>query len=610
MGAEDKIGMGGKRRGILAKFGTLYILFAVVMLVVSGIYTYINQTRSYHSECQTNLQNLTRFLENMMEKDGEEFEDLFVYFKDHYDQMRIPVDFADDNAAWLTFDNLFEKDYPGKVFNKDIFFEDLNPEVQRAYAEYQFQRWLLMFEEARDAFGLSFTYFLYPTAEPDTMCYMIDYDRIGKEIDGEMYLDLGITSKQDPETFPMMWRAWETGEAPDGFDVFDNDIGHTYAYYYPLSIHGEKVGLVSAEIGVANVTRTIMFAVLNLFVGLGLVVLLGTTLLLFFIRSKFLVRIVRLEEHVEAYAGQAEKNVAIAEEIERTKTDDDEIGSLSRRFAQMIRDLDEYMVNLQTVTKEKERISAELNVATDIQASMLPQIFPAFPNRKEFDIFASMNPAKEVGGDFYDFFMVDDKHLAVVIADVSGKGVPAALFMVIAKTLIKNNAQAGDSPNEVCFNTNNQLMEGNAGELFVTAWIGIYDIESGELVFADAGHELPFLCHADGRVELVKPKRKKPPLATMEDIPYMEGTIQLQEGDTLFLYTDGVPEATNAHNELFGMERLEKVMQEHFADDPAVLLPNVRREVDAFVGDAPQFDDLTMLSLKIRYLGKNKGQEE
>ena len=245
--------------------------------------------------------------------------------------------------------------------------------------------------------------------------------------------------------------------------------------------------------------------------------------------------------------------------------------------------------------REKQRIGAELNVATKIQADMLPSIFPPFPERKEFDLYASMNPAKEVGGDFYDFFLIDDDHIALVMADVSGKGVPAALFMVIAKTLIKNHAQLGEySPAKVLSCANEQLCEGNEAELFVTVWLAILQISTGKGLAANAGHEHPVLRHADGKFEFVK-YRHSPAVATMEGMRFREHEFQLLPGDSLFVYTDGVPEATNAEDELFGEERLLKALNSQPDVLPKGMLKNVKDAVDMFVGEAPQFDDLTML---------------
>lgn len=266
--------------------------------------------------------------------------------------------------------------------------------------------------------------------------------------------------------------------------------------------------------------------------------------------------------------------------------------TLSRRTHNLLR-------QQEADNREKQRIGAELHVATQIQASMLPCIFPAFPDRKEFDIYATMNPAKEVGGDFYDFFLIDDDHLALVMADVSGKGVPAALFMVIAKTLLKNAAQAGWSPGAVLEKVNNQLCENNQAEMFVTVWLGVYEISTGKLTVANAGHEFPAIKRADGNFALYK---EKPGfvLAGMENARYLEYKLELHKGDILFVYTDGVAEATDAANTLYGTERMLTALNSFSDGTPEELLHVVKNDIDRFVGKAPQFDDITMLALKIK----------
>ena len=246
-------------------------------------------------------------------------------------------------------------------------------------------------------------------------------------------------------------------------------------------------------------------------------------------------------------------------------------------------------------TKRNERISTELNLASSIQADMLPNIFPPFPDRQDFDIYASMTPAKEVGGDFYDFYMTDEDHLAMVIADVSGKGIPAALFMVIAKTLIKDQTLLGLTPSMVFTMVNNMLCEGNKAGLFVTAWMGILDISTGEFAYANAGHNPPVLVK-NGKTFYL---HSKPGfvLAGMEGVQYEEFYMNLEQGDKIFLYTDGVTESCNEKKELYGEERLLHCIRE-IPDDAscAEVVHRVRADVDAFVGKAEQSDDLTMLA--------------
>lgn len=275
----------------------------------------------------------------------------------------------------------------------------------------------------------------------------------------------------------------------------------------------------------------------------------------------------------------------------------DEIQTLAESFESMTVRMKKYIDEVTRVTAEKERIGAELNVATQIQADMLPRIFPPFPERSEFEIYATMDPAKEVGGDFYDFFLIDDDHLGLVMADVSGKGVPAALFMVIAKTLIKNRALMGDaSPAQILQYANEQLCEGNEAELFVTVWMAIIELSTGKGKAANAGHEHPAIKRADGKWELCI-YRHSPAVATMPGIKFAEHDFELHPGDKLFVYTDGVPEATNADNELFGPDRLVDCLNREDATSTDRLLQNMRDDINAFVGDAPQFDDITMLGL-------------
>ena len=277
----------------------------------------------------------------------------------------------------------------------------------------------------------------------------------------------------------------------------------------------------------------------------------------------------------------------------------DEFESLAGSFTYMAHQLSDYVRNLSLITAEKERIGAELDIAKHIQASMLPCIFPAFPDRQEIDIFATMDPAKEVGGDFYDFFMVDDRHLAIVMADVSGKGVPAALFMVIGKTLIKDHTTPGRDLGAVFHAVNNLLCEANSEGLFITAFEGVLDLVTGEFNFVNAGHEMPYICKSGGDFEAYK-IRPGFVLAGMENMRYKAGSMTLGVGDKIFQYTDGVTEATNANNELYGMNRLGAILNRVKNRTPQEILPAVKEDIDEFVGDAPQFDDITMLCLEYK----------
>ena len=253
------------------------------------------------------------------------------------------------------------------------------------------------------------------------------------------------------------------------------------------------------------------------------------------------------------------------------------------------------------------RIDAELAFAKAIQHSALPSVFPPYPNRKEFDIWATMDTAKEVGGDFYDFYFVNEDTLAFLIADVSGKGIPAAMFMMNAKAVLKSYAESGLEVNKTFTLANEKLCEGNEAGMFVTAWMGFLNTKTGEVTFANAGHNPPLVRHADGSFEYLK-VRAGFVLAGMEGVKYRKNELQLAANDVIYLYTDGVTEATNINDELYGENRLLSLLNAHKDATMEELCKLVKDDVFAFAGEAPQFDDITMLALK--YNGTTKTTEE
>ena len=351
-------------------------------------------------------------------------------------------------------------------------------------------------------------------------------------------------------------------------------------------INGEA--LSTYEDGAKNSVRTLV-------VLLSVICLLaiGAALL---IASKVVRPIEHMTKRVNALSGS--DGVFEMEPIYRTK---DEIEVLAESFATLSKRTRDYITQITQITAEKERISTELSLATKIQASMLPSIFPPYPDRPEFDLFASMDPAKEVGGDFYDFFLVDDDHLCVVIADVSGKGVPAALFMMASKIILQSCAMLGQQPAEILTKTNEAICSNNPESMFVTAWVGILEISTGKLTAANAGHEYPILKAPNGDFEVYK-DRHGLVIGGMAGLRYRQYELTMEPGSKLFLYTDGVPEATDAKQQLFGLDRTVAALNEAKNETPRQTLKTVRRKVDEFVEDAEQFDDLTMLCLE--YKGK------
>lgn len=376
----------------------------------------------------------------------------------------------------------------------------------------------------------------------------------------------------------------------------DDTYGYIGSAFYPIyDSAGKSVALVGVDLSMPDINKNLLYFVLVIIICIVAVVLIFISVLYLTLSKVFINPLNRLNHATKNIVSNLESENDIQIDI----STNDEIEELASSFNQMYIEVKDYIQRLASITAEKERIGAELNVATQIQADMLPCIFPAFPERHEFDIYATMTPAKEVGGDFYDFFLIDDDHLALVIADVSGKGVPAALFMVISKTLIKNQALMGQGPKDILMKVNNQLCENNEAEMFVTVWLGILEISTGKLTAANAGHEYPAIKRAGGSFELLRDKHGFV-LAGMENAKYREYEILLNKGDTVFVYTDGVAEATDSQNQLYGTERMIDALNRNNNSEPQQLISDVYADIDRFVGEAMQFDDITMLAINYK----------
>lgn len=415
---------------------------------------------------------------------------------------------------------------------------------------------------------------------------------------------LGDSGSFNPDYIQELYDIAVTGRRSDNYFFSNGDYGYNTAAIEPvLDENGEVFALAAVEIPMVTLQVSLrQYLVYAVLVTVVLIVLFILAYVLYLYR--YVVR--PINQIAQGTSAFVENNNHMSELLSQIKTKD-EIQYLAESFIKMEADIERYINNLTRVTAEKERIGAELDVATNIQKSMLPSIFPAFPEREEIDIYATMDPAKEVGGDFYDFFMVDERHLAIVMADVSGKGVPAALFMVIGKTLIKDHTQTGKDLGEVFSEVNDLLCESNSEGLFITAFEGVLDLVTGEFKFVNAGHEIPFICKRDGGFEPYKIKAGFV-LAGMEGMKYKCGSMELSPGDKIFQYTDGVTEATSSRQELYGMERLGRILSDNASLSPAELLPKVKEDIDAFVGEAPQFDDITMLCLEYRQRMKEEGR--
>ncbi len=454
------------------------------------------------------------------------------------------------------------------------------------------------------------TYLSLVTMDEDSVTFYIDIclPEMGDDPNNQMPYGVDVlytdaaSDEADLENYEIGWEYYKNGENLTEPLITDNDYGYNYsgsALIYDED--GNVVALVQYILDMREVRAYLNSCLRTMLLIALAVVSLAIICYIYFVRRTVAAPIGKLAD----FTNEITESGRFENQRIQIRTGD-EIEELGNSFNFMLQELEHYIDDLSKATAEKERIGAELDIAAHIQASMLPCIFPAFPEREEFEVYATMNPAKEVGGDFYDFFMVDETHVAIVMADVSGKGVPAALFMVIGKTLIKDHTLPGRNLGDVFTRVNNLLCESNSEGLFITAFEGVLDLVTGEFTYVNAGHEIPFICHAGGAYE---PYKIRPGfvLAGMEGMHYRMGSITLGEGDKIFQYTDGVTEATSADEELYGMERLGAVLNRCRDKSPEELLPEVKKDIDRFVGDAPQFDDITMLCLEVKKLMPAEG---
>jgi sigma-B regulation protein RsbU (phosphoserine phosphatase) len=374
-----------------------------------------------------------------------------------------------------------------------------------------------------------------------------------------------------------------------GFILYNSLVGvRSWMYYAPIRSTGWTLAIVFPEAELlANVNRLSLTMMV-----MGLVGVLLLTLAVAWIATSITRPLRVLAEATHAMSkGNFDAELPVIH-------DRNEVGELAKDFELMQVALKKYIANLTETTAAKERIQSELKVATDIQASLLPRVFPAFPERSEFDIFASMDPAKEVGGDFYDFFFIDDRNLCFLIADVADKGVPAALYMMVAKTLLKSEGQRLGEPDRILASVNNILAADNERCMFASVFCAILDVGTGEVRFANAGHNPPLVVDASG-VRYLSMKAGFM-LGPMPDTVYETERLVMTPGSMLFLYTDGVTEARNRSEELYGDPQLLAALEAVVGEEPTGMIRHIRAEVLRHADGAPQSDDITMVAIKYR----------
>ena len=585
-----------RRRTILKQITRPFVVFMVILTLANAIVLGLFSTSYYLNEQYDDASRLA----NSAVAEYESYKSLGWLFE-YWIANCVGMDLVYDNEELYR-----EKDQELRRLRPDIGelksvseneLEKMDEQSRKLFAELCYSNLSSEFDRMKRAYA---PLYLYSFRIIDGQMFIFVTGTMENEkraSDGGDLFELGTLSFYQEGAYAVMDEIIRTGKPVHEMELSrgegaDHSVIHAFEPVYAN-------GSMRAIVGVSFKSQEMISHILRMLLSMLLItVAFFAVMLILVIRHirKIVVKPLNVETKILEDYEKDKDSVAASNRLDTIRSGN-EIERLAFSFSSMVKELDRYMDELQTITAEKERISAELDVATRIQADMLPNKFPAFPDRNEFDLYATMDPAKEVGGDFYDFFLIDDDHLALVMADVSGKGVPAALFMVIAKTLIKNRAQLGGSPAEVLSYANDMLCEQNEAELFVTVWMAVIEISTGKGIAANAGHEHPAIKRADGNWELVV-YRHSPAVATIEGIKFKEHEFDIHSGDRLYVYTDGVAEATDSSNELYGTDRMLSALNREPDADPKKLLENVKKDMDVFVGDAPQFDDITMMCVE------------
>ena len=590
-----------KRRSLIMQVGMIF----AVSIVLTGAITYVTQ---FYGSMNTVTLDTEKHGKSIASEvmlgitDYPAYRWLLSYWCDHADELDIEYD-ADFGEGTVTEEKSrllrehqpdFQIDY---AKTEDV--EALPEEDQKLYAEIVYS-WLITHLDQIKSFHSAKFLYCVRTKEPfDTQTFVLSAADPGsvRGTEGDQIYTLGFE-------IPFSDNQREAVRHALKDDPYLATTADYVSFYYHLdTIDGYDylIGLTYDQRGILSdiTSRTMRGAMLSMLYILLLSVLVSVGIMMLVLRP-----LSKVSRAIQTYS-DTKDSAAVAEALSTVKSNN-EIGELASEFIVFTREMDDYLEKNRSITAEKERIETELSLASRIQYSMLPHDFPPFPDRNEFDIYASMDPARAVGGDFYDFFLIDDDHLCLVMADVSGKGIPGALFMMVSKIILQSCAMLGRSASEILEKTNEALCSNNKAEMFVTVWIGILEISTGMIRAANAGHEYPAVRHGSGSFELLKDKHGFV-IGGMDGVRYTEYELKMEPGDKIFLYTDGVPEATDADECLFGTDRMLDALNSDPAAGPEQILRNVRSSVDAFVKEAEQFDDLTMLCME--YRGQSPDQE-
>lgn len=585
-----------RKSGLIGQVAMLFFVCALL----TALFTYATMLLRSDQEVKERTESLARMIALDVKQSIAEYPTadwLLRYWQDHCDDMDIEYDvkYFKDSRTIAKLDTLLSRHPQLKMkYATEEDITALPPEDQRLYAEIIYNWVTNRINDIKKSHDVDYLFCVLTDDTFEEQYFLLSaadsFAHRGREYE-DVYV-LGVTVKVAENQKQAMK------------DAVNNNVHFTKAgnyadyYEYVADVDGQHM-LIGLTYNLSQIMKDI-----NEETAVGTSFATGWQLALMLVTLAMTLGFVvsplkRIQSAIREYRTTKESSLVVSKLQSMSRNN--EIGELSEDVIDLAQSIDRYIARIEKITEEKSRIDSELNLAKNIQASMLPQNFPPFPDRNEVDIYALMEPAKMVGGDFYDFFFIDDDHLALLIADVSGKGIPAALFMMICIVILKNSLRLSKSISKALANTNEAICSNNTNEMFVTVWMGILEISTGKLTAANAGHEYPATRRKDGSYELIKDKHGFV-VGGMRHIKYEEYEIQMEPGDKIYVYSDGVPEANNKDKEMFGTARLLDALNSATESTPKEDISNVKSAIAEFVQEEEQFDDVTMLCFE--YKGK------
>ena len=580
-----------KKISMLIQIAILFVIGVIVfeVLLTSALkaFAFADVMSTHRDRAEAAAEDLEGFLDRFPAHDW-----LLHYWYEHYDDLEIEYDapYSADTVTARQYRLLTERN-PGfsPEYADEGDVEALAEEDQKLYAEVVYSWLISRIDQMKQAHELSYVFGVVTEEPYDRQLLLFISAEPGRERGegaGQVYpigTELPVTEeRREAVRNAVAGKPW----------LSYNEDEKYIDYYYAIDSCESHQMLIGITIYASDIDDTIhdQMRILGTLTVVFLVLLAVDCLLM--VQFVILRPLKKVQRNIRLYK-ETKDSRTVVDNLSKLRSHN-EIMELSGDAAALMEEMDAYLIRNERITAEKQRVQTELSLASRIQAAMLPSVFPPFPDRKDFEIYASMTPAKEVGGDFYDFFLVDDNRLCILIADVSGKGIPAALFMMASKITLSHLINSGSSPALVLEEANASICSKNPEEMFVTVWLGVLDLTSGKMICANAGHEYPMLRKPGERYEIVKDKHGFV-LGGMDGVKYSEYELEMEPGSSLFLYTDGLAEAVDPDNEMFGTERILESLNAEPNRSPEELLRGMKEAVDGFVCGLEPFDDLTMI---------------